>query len=245
MKIRHLSVTTALVLGALAVPTGGADALAAGRTITFGEDPSAGVAQYEALGVTFAGSLWIGPGLSLGDDGSWGLEGTNDSYFAGINGGGGYDAGIHLDEWVASASIDVARSNGSIDGTITLTALLDGEVVDTDEVVLGEINEWSTLSVTGPLDELQIVGTGTSFHPFGLDNLVLGAGAPVVPPTTEPTVPATPEPAASPAPTDVPVPTVSPAPTEAPVPTAVDAAPAPLPAAAADRPVQATPRFTG
>jgi hypothetical protein len=148
-----------------------ASADAAGQTLTFSE--YATVAGYTAIGVTFdGGPCCIQPGNSNGDPGGWDLEGTNDPYFLGFN--DPYESTVGLDETVTGLSLDAARSSGSSDGTITLEALLGTTVVDTDTVILGAINEWSTLSVSGPMDGFRVAGTGSGFHPFGIDNVVIG-----------------------------------------------------------------------
>lgn len=153
-----------------------AAALAAGQTIAFGEDPPSGVSQYAAVGVTFgSGSFGIQEGLANGDSGGWEVDGTNDPYFLGFN--GPYTNDITFDETVGSVSIDAARTSGSVDGTITLEALSGATVIDSDTAVLGAINTWSTLTVTAAMDGIRITGDGTSFHPFGVDNIVI-AGVP-------------------------------------------------------------------
>lgn len=178
-KITSLVVASALAITVGFLPQGSAGALAAGQTITFGEDPTSDTSQYVAIGVTFGGgSCCINEGISNGDSGNWGLEGTNDPYFLGFN--GPYTEDVTLDESVASVSLDVSRSNGSTDGDVTLEALLGTTVVDTANAVLGDINTWSTLTVTGPMDGFRITGNGTDFHPFGVDNIVI-AGANTAP----------------------------------------------------------------
>lgn len=178
---RLIAVVSALLLAGPAalcvLEVAPAGALANGQTISFDEDPPSGLAQYTAIGVTYGtNNAGILPGLSEGDGGNWNLEGTNGSYFVGYN--GPYSDDITFDETVDSASIDVARSNGSSDGTITLEALSGATVVDTDTVVLGDVNTWSTLTVSGPMDGVRITGDGTDFHPFGVDNLVIGTATP-------------------------------------------------------------------
>jgi hypothetical protein len=161
-----------------------AAALAAGQTITFGESPGSGLGQYTAIGVTFgSGPFGIVPGISQGDPGGWSLEGTNDSWFMGFN-GGTYAVEVTLDENVGGVSLDASRSGGSSDGTVTLEALQGATVVDTDTAVLGAINSWSTLSVAGPLDGFRITGTGSGFHPYGVDNIAL-SGAPNTAPVAD------------------------------------------------------------
>lgn len=134
--------------------------------------------RYAGLGVTFQGtddsSTW--GGNSAGDPGNWGLEGTNGATFAGFN-GNSYALTLLFGSLISSFSLDASRSNGSSDGTITIEALLNGSSVGTDSEALGSINTWSTLSLAGSFDEIRITGTGTGFHPFGIDNIVFNGTA--------------------------------------------------------------------
>lgn len=109
-------------------------------------------------------------GLGAGDPGAWGLRGTNGSTFAGFN-GESYALSLLFDAVINIFSMDAARSGGSQDGTITITGLLNGNVVATNSVKLGAINEWSTLALSGNFDRVNISGAGTGFHPFGVDNI--------------------------------------------------------------------------
>lgn len=143
-------------------------------------------ARYAYLGVTFTstddGSTF--GGLGAGDPGNWGLMGTNGSTFSGYN-GSSYGAGMLFGSDVTGVSLDASRSNGSAAGsTFTLEGWLDGALVDTETVTFGDINTWSTVSLTGNFDELRWSGAGAGFHPFGVDNIRWDAATSVSAPGT-------------------------------------------------------------
>lgn len=141
--------------------------------------------RYGYLGVTFQGtddsSTW--GGLLAGDPGNWDLEGTNGSTFAGFN-GDSYALTLLFGSAITSFSLDASRSNGSSDGTVTIEALLNGSSIGSTAAVLGGINQWSTLSLLGSFDEVRITGTGSGFHPFGIDNIIFDSGRAAVPETS-------------------------------------------------------------
>jgi hypothetical protein len=128
--------------------------------------------RYASLGVTIQstddGSTW--GGISNGDPGNWDLEGTNGAIFAGFN-GSIYLMSLLFATDISAFSLDASRSNGSSDGTVTLNGYLDGLLVSTNSVTLGAINQWSSIGLTGLFDQVTVVGTGTGFHPFGIDNI--------------------------------------------------------------------------
>ncbi len=134
--------------------------------------------RYAGIGVTFVGtddsSTWAGN--SNGDPGGWDLEGTNGPAFAGFN-GASYGVTVLFDSDVSGFSLDVSRSSGSSDGDVTVEGYNDGLLVDSMTVTLGDINIWSTLSLNGSIDEVVLFGTGSGFHPFGVDNLQWSAGS--------------------------------------------------------------------
>jgi len=135
-------------------------------------------ARYAGLGVTFEGtddsSTW--GGLGAGNPGTWGVQGTNGGTFAGFN-GSSYSLLLLFDALTSSFSLDASRTSGSTDGTVTIQALLDGTLVGSSSQVLGGVNQWSTLSLTGSFNQVRITGTGTGFHPFAIDNIVFSGGA--------------------------------------------------------------------
>lgn len=134
--------------------------------------------EYRHLGVhieaTDDGAVWSG--LSDGDPGGWMLEGTSGSAFAGFN-GRSYSMTLWMDEPVENFSIDVARSAGSSeDAGFTLAGYRAGGPVEDVFVDLGAlaINEWATATLSEPVDEVQLIGSGGR-EPFGVDNVRWGA----------------------------------------------------------------------
>ena len=124
--------------------------MAAANTITFDESPAPnnGV-PYGAtvLGATFsATNAGIWDGISNGDPGSWGLQGTNGPTFLGFNGNGGYSEVVTFASSVSSLALDFSRSDGSTDGTITLQAFNGATLLGSTSTVLGPIN---TRSIPG------------------------------------------------------------------------------------------------
>nr|MEA2798274.1 hypothetical protein [Phenylobacterium sp.] len=150
-------------------------------TITFDEFPASNngaslTGAYSLAGVTFAGTnAGIWSGLTGGDPGNWGIEGTNGTQFLGYN--SLYADTATFFAAVSSAQLDFSRSNGSSDDTVTLNAFDGASLVDTQTVVLGAINTWSTLSVSGShITSLTWSATGSAFHPYAVDNFVFAQG---------------------------------------------------------------------
>lgn len=186
MNIKTLFAASALTLGLI---------LAAGAnatTITFDEfaaqnsNSGAVTNQYAGDGVTFSlGNVGIWSGLSNGDPGNWLLEGTNGPDFLGFNGYGaygGYSETLTFSSAINSFSADFARSNGSVDGVITLDAFNGATLVASDTGTFGDLSVWMTLTLNGAsFDSVTWSGTGSGFHPYGVDNVVFGdapAGVP-------------------------------------------------------------------
>jgi hypothetical protein len=171
-KAAGLCVASVMVVVLGSAPAGAA-------VITFDEFPPANAnsgfltTEYASLGITFVttddGSTF--GGISGGDPGNWDLEGTNGPAFLGFN-GASYSLITLLDPGADNFTLDVSRSNGSSAGnTFTLEGYLSGGLVETSTVVLGPINSWSTLQLTSTVDEVRWYGSGTDFHPFGVDNV--------------------------------------------------------------------------
>lgn len=130
-------------------------------------------ARYSATGVTFAatddGTTFNG--ISIGDVGGWGLEGTNGSIFMAFN-GSSYGLSMFFSGIVSGFSLDAARSNGSSSGdSITLEGWNNGFLIESTTVAFLNINEWSTLSLASAVDEVRWQGAGSGFHPYGVDNI--------------------------------------------------------------------------
>ena len=122
---------------------------------------------------TFVGPYFgLVGGLGNGDPGNWDLEGTNGSAFWGFN----VDVvgGLMFDDDVIDFSLDISRSAGSDEGqTFSIEFFDDGDLVGSDFIELGPINEWSTIIFNGiAFDEVQFAGSHDgSFSPFGIDNI--------------------------------------------------------------------------
>jgi hypothetical protein len=163
---------------------------ASATVITFDETPAANngtplSGAYGATGASFsATNTGIWAGIGDGDPGGWGLQGTNGSDFLGFNGSHGYTETVSFATAISSFSADFARSGGSSDGTITLQAYNGVTLLGSTTATLGAVNSWSTLSLQySSITSIAWTGTGTGFHPYGVDNLVFAA-APVPEPAT-------------------------------------------------------------
>lgn len=176
--MKHLALALALAATTSAVPVTAA-------VITFDEfaaDNANGAipaGRYAGLGVTFVGtddgSTW--GGNANGNPGNWGVDGTNGPIFSGFN-GDSYSQTLTFASNISGFSLDASRTNGSLDGTITLQGFLGATLVASNVVNLGAINTWSTLSIAGTFDRVVYSGTGQDFHPFGVDNLRWDQGIP-------------------------------------------------------------------
>jgi hypothetical protein len=144
--------------------------------------------EYNYLGVTFIntddGSTW--DGLTNGDPGNWGLEGTNGSTFLGFN-GQSYSSTLQFAMDISSFSFDVSRSNGSTEQDSFTAEAYDSSanLLESIAIDFGEINSWTTVSFTSSnIASISWVGTGRQFHPFGVDNLQWEESASVPEPAT-------------------------------------------------------------
>lgn len=129
---------------------------------------------YGATGVSFsATNAGIWGGLGNGDPGNWQVAGTNGGQFLGFNGANaGYGETVTFATGVGFVSVDFSRSNGSADETIELDAFDGATLVASTTAVLGGLNTWSTLAVSGAhITSIQWAGTGSDFHPYAVDNL--------------------------------------------------------------------------
>jgi hypothetical protein len=132
--------------------------------------------EYAYLGVHFNSdgrhSGIVRLGISQGDPGNWRLEGTNGPAFLGFN-SYSYSLTAYFDEEMNYISLDVSRSAGSSAGnTFTLETYNGAELLDSQTVVLGPINDWTTVNLSvDHIDRIRWFGSGTDFHPYGVDNL--------------------------------------------------------------------------
>lgn len=141
--------------------------------------------EYAHLGVRFIatddGSVWSG--VSGGDPGGWGLEGTHGTNFVGFN-GTSYGLRVAFDEPVREVKLDVARSLGSRVGDgFVLRGYRAGAMVEEVVAAFGDVNAWSTVELGEEVDAVDWVGVGvgTRRHPFGVDNLRWTAEAAMLP----------------------------------------------------------------
>jgi len=162
-----------------------AAAAAGAEEISFDDVPAANsnapalAEEYAHLGVHFVatddGSVWSG--VSGGDPGGWGLEGTNGTNFLGFN-GTSYGLGVVFDVPVREVKLDVARSLGSRAGdAFVLRGYRGGTMVEEVSMALGDVNAWAPVELAEEVDSLSWVGigVGTRRHPFGVDNLSFSA----------------------------------------------------------------------
>jgi len=156
-------------------------AAAGAEEISFDDVPAANgnapalAEEYAHLGVHFVatddGSVWSG--VSGGDPGGWGLEGTNGTNFVGFN-GASYGLGVVFDDPVRDVKLDVARSLGSRAGdAFLLRGYRGGAMVEELSLALGDVNAWTRVELVEEVDAVSWVGVGvgTRRHPFGVDNL--------------------------------------------------------------------------
>lgn len=125
------------------------------------------------FGVTFGGTnSGTFSGLTAGDPGNWGLEGTNGTNFLGFNGINGYSEVVSFATSVNNFSVDVSRSNGSVDGTLTFNAFNGSTLLGSSTYSLGPINSWTTVSLNyAAITSVSWTGTGSGFHPYAVDNM--------------------------------------------------------------------------
>jgi hypothetical protein len=177
---RHLSLLASLLLLAAA---------AGAEEISFDDVPAANANapaltdEYAHLGAHFVatddGSVW--GGVSAGDPGGWGLEGTNGTNFVGFN-GASYGLSVVFDSPVRDIKLDVARSAGSRAGDgFVVRGYRDGSMVEEVSLVFGDVNEWATVDLIEEVDAVTWFGTGIRRHPFGIDNLRWNAGVALIP----------------------------------------------------------------
>lgn len=144
----------------------------------FGDYAAIGTA-YDSLGITFTpNTQMVCWGLSNGDPGNWGLEGTNGPNFLCFN--DPYTMELNFASPQSSVSFDVSRSNGSAAGdTFTINSFNGLVLLDTQTIFLGPINTWTTITINATgINRITWDGAGAGFHPYGIDNLIFGAAAP-------------------------------------------------------------------
>jgi len=80
---------------------------------------------------------------------------------------------------INSFSLDFSRANGTVNGAITLEAFNGAASLGSISAILGAINTWSTLTLSSATNITSIAwaGTGTSFHPYAMDNFRFAGGS--------------------------------------------------------------------
>lgn len=132
--------------------------------------------QYAGLGITFSGGAKSSFGLSNGDPGNWGLEGTNGPDFLGNNGTGVGGKIIRMD-FVAGQNnfgFDISRANGSSAGDQFKTRVYDinNNMALEQTWNFNNINQWGGFGWIGfNLYGFEIEAISTGFSPFGIDNV--------------------------------------------------------------------------
>jgi hypothetical protein len=131
--------------------------------------------EYQSMGVTFGssddGATW--GGISGGDVGSWQIEGTRGPAFLGFD-GRSYSATIDFDEPVTDFQLDVARGQGralQFVDSVLVAGFRDGAFTEVVEILLGGVDRWQTIALTGEVDRVLISGSGIRGMRFGVDNL--------------------------------------------------------------------------
>lgn len=172
MKARMLPIAAAVMLAS--------SAAANAAVITFEEfpheigNPAPSIQNaYSALGITWVltDDGIIRGGNSNGNPGAWGLEGTNGPQFLSFN-GSSYGGEMLFDGIALNVGFDVSRSDGSSAGdTFSIDAFLNGILVEEIDIVFSDINTWSTISLTQAVDQVVFLSNGSTFHPYGMDNL--------------------------------------------------------------------------
>ena len=137
--------------------------------------------EYAALGIQFIatddGSIWAGSlkatpavGISKAPTArhSWGFNGAS------------YSLAAKFTSSITDFSLAVSRSAGSSAGnTFTLQGYLAGGLIDSQTITLGPINSWSTITLTHDnLDEVRWFGSGSGYHPYGVDNVTWVSAVP-------------------------------------------------------------------
>jgi hypothetical protein len=134
---------------------------------------------YSAEGVAISGTYaGIVGGVGNGDPGNWGLGGTNGSAFLGCNQGSTCNATFSFSTLQDGVSLDMGVRSGAT-GTFTLSGYLDGTLVESESATVvgsGADGQWSTFTLTDPLDKIVVSETGT--FAYGMDNLVFDAASP-------------------------------------------------------------------
>lgn len=132
--------------------------------------------QYAGLGVNFSGGAAAWFGISNGDPGNWGLEGTAGPNFLGNNGtgAGGKVVRMDFDAVQSNFSFDISRSNGSAAGSQFKTRLYDinNTMILEQTWTFEDINQWHNYGWVGfSIYGFEIESITQGFNPYGIDNV--------------------------------------------------------------------------
>jgi hypothetical protein len=133
--------------------------------------------QYAAQGVHFAlTDFGVIAGLSNGDSGNWGLEGTNGPNSDGFNFRTGYSMTLTFSTPVSGFSMDFARANSSLRTNVfTIEALSHTAGLESHTIPFGDVNQWQTVTLAEPniysLTFSSSSGPNGLTGAFGVDNL--------------------------------------------------------------------------
>lgn len=127
--------------------------------------------EYSDMGMYFfrAGAVW--GGMSTGDPGGWGLEGTLGSAFLGMQ---GRQRNIEmLFDWpIAGLSFDMARSEPGSDAAMIVYGYRGGELVDRVTVRFpAAVNEWVRVEMSEAVEVDYVVAVALISVPYGVDRL--------------------------------------------------------------------------
>jgi hypothetical protein len=151
-------------------------------TITFDEFPASNdnvalTNAYAGLGVTFdTRNSGVWDGISNGDPGNWGVDGTNGPNFLGNNGlnnGDSWAMSIFFTTPAQAVRFDFARTNGSTIG-VSWAYFYDesNALLGSGSLVFAGINRWGSLALFGPgIARLDLVGSGGQSSYYAIDNL--------------------------------------------------------------------------
>jgi len=161
-----------LLLASLAVVL---PAIGSAESVDFDEmpamdDPAMSLSEeYAHLGLHFqkAGAIWSG--VSEGDPGGWGLEGTNGPSFLGID-GPTYTMVMRFDWDVAALSFDVASGAPGAPGQVMVFGYRDNGFVEMVNVPLPLDGEsWMRAEMSQDVDLVVALGFGSV--PWGVDDM--------------------------------------------------------------------------
>jgi hypothetical protein len=132
--------------------------------------------EYAQRGVRFLGedgSIWHG--MSHGDPGGFGLEGTAGPSFLGFD-GGTFSTDLHFDPPIRDLTLDLARAEGAgFHLAFLLMGFFEGELVHQQSITFGAVGEWQELALSGEFDEVRLWSIGNVR--YGVDDIQWAGGA--------------------------------------------------------------------